>query len=299
MDSKKSGAPAITTPILRTSILVILYSLGLLITHAISESRTTNKTDSVSINSSYIQVDSLARAEEYNASLEKKAQEQVAKQKTEDAARDKQNQLAQSAPQPTGTSSYSSQPHRDPRRIDVLVNKKHPLIPLRYAPSLTSVNCAGHGSISVQVQAKDDLAALCSAAAQAGVPIAASSSYRSYSTQISTYNYWVSVDGQAAADVSSARAGYSEHQTGFAIDFRVPGGASLEAFTGTAQQQWLAVHGPSFGFIQRYTTAGSSTTGYIAESWHYRYIGRAAAQAYSTSGATSLEDFWGMPGGGY
>lgn len=299
MDSKNSHVLAITTPILRTSILVILYSLGLLITHTISESTISGKINVLSMHTSDIQTSSLTQAQEYNASLEKTAQEQITKQKAEDAVRDKQSQIAQAPARSAEDSSYSGQPHRDPRRIDVLVNKKHPLMPLRYTPTLTPVNCAGNGSISVQIQVKDDLAALCSAAAQAGVPIAASSSYRSYNTQISTYNYWVSVDGQAAADVSSARAGYSEHQTGFAIDFRVPGGASLEAFTGTAQQQWLVVHGPSFGFIQRYTAAGSGTTGYIAESWHYRYVGRATAQAYTASGATSLEGFWGMPGGGY
>lgn len=193
----------------------------------------------------------------------------------------------------------SSTTHRDPTKLDVVVDKRNPLIPLGYTPSTVAVSCAGHGTITVQVQVKDDLTALCNAAEAAGVPLSASSAYRSYSYQTTVYNRWVAQSGQAQADTFSARPGYSEHQTGFAIDFSVPGGATLNNFTGTAQQKWLAAHGADYGFIQRYTDANSTETGYVAESWHYRYIGRDNAAAYLASGKTSLESFWGVSGGGY
>lgn len=190
-------------------------------------------------------------------------------------------------------------PHRNPANLDVVVNKKNPLIPLGYTPTVAGVSCAGHGTITVQVQVRDDLTALCNAAAAAGVPLSASSAYRSYSYQVTVYNRWVAQSGQAQADTFSARPGYSEHQTGFAIDFSVPGGATLNNFTGTAQQQWLAAHGAEYGFIQRYTEANSAETGYVAESWHYRYIGRVNAAAYVNSRTSSLESFWGVSGGDY
>lgn len=192
-----------------------------------------------------------------------------------------------------------SNTHRDPTKIDVVVNKKNPLVPIDYIPSVVSVDCAGNGTITVQELVKDDLTALCDAANAAGVPLTASTAYRSYDFQSTLYNQYVAESGQAEADTFSARPGYSEHQTGFAVDFRVPNGAKLSDFTGTAQQKWLAVHGPEYGFIQRYTEANSSETGYDAESWHYRYIGRENAAAYLASGKASLEDFWGMPGGDY
>lgn len=218
----------------------------------------------------------------------KKERDAAAKKAAEEAAK---NQAAQQ--------SAGTLPNRDPTKLDIVVNKKNPIIPQQYVPNVTTVDCAGNGSITVQVQVKDDLAALCQAAAQAGVPLAASSAYRSYSEQAWTYNYWVQQDGQAAADTYSARAGYSEHQTGYSIDFRVPGGPSLDNFTGTAQQQWLAANGPSYGFIQRYTQANESETGFMAESWHYRYVGRTIAQAFLASGKLSLESYWGLSGGGY
>lgn len=221
-----------------------------------------------------------------------KAAEEAQKVAAEEAAKKKQQQAAHAT-------IVASPAHRDPAKLDSIVNKKNPIVPLTYTPLVTSVDCAGNGAITVQLQAKDDLAALCQAAAAAGVSLAASSAYRSYATQVSTYAYWVSLNGRAQADTFSARPGYSEHQTGYAIDFRVPNGATLAQFTATAQQLWLAEHAHEYGFIQRYTEANSTETGYIAESWHYRYIGRGVAATFLVSGSTSLETFWGIAGGDY
>lgn len=44
------------------------------------------------------------------------------------------------------------------------------------------------------------------------------SGYRSYQYQSGLYNSYVARDGVIEADTYSARAGYSEHQTGLAID---------------------------------------------------------------------------------
>ena len=189
--------------------------------------------------------------------------------------------------------------HRNPAALDILVNKKNPITPLTFTPSLSTVNCAGRGATTITRAVVADFQALCQAAAEASVPLDSSSSYRSYQTQVSTYNYWVSVSGKAGADKYSARPGYSEHQTGLSVDFRVPGGAQLSDFTGTKQQRWLANNAWRYGFIQRYTNQNRKETGYDAESWHYRYIGRAAASNYTLTRASSLERYWGMSGGDY
>lgn len=242
---------------------------------------------------------------EYQASVSSSKAIQAHKQRQEAAkkdeeARKKADEAAKTATTKTPPSIQSTGgPHRNPASIDVVVNKKNPLVPLTYAPSVVTVSCAGQGSIVIATQVNDDLAALCQAAVEAGVPLSASSAYRSYSYQVTVYNRWVAQSGQAQADTFSARPGYSEHQTGFAIDFSTPGGATLNNFTGTAQQKWLAANGPSYGFIQRYTEANVADTGYVAESWHYRYIGRENARAYTAAGAISLERFWGIAGGDY
>lgn len=202
-------------------------------------------------------------------------------------------------PKPNPVASSAGGPHTDPSKLDVVVNKKRPVNPIAYAPNVTTTSCDGYGSATVSPLVVEDFVALCQAAAAAGVPLGVSSSYRSYSTQISTYNYWVGLSGTDGADTYSARPGYSEHQTGFAIDFRVPGGASLNEFSGTAQQLWLARNAATYGFIQRYTEENTAITGYRAETWHYRYLGRTAAATYVASGKDSLETLWSIPGGLY
>lgn len=71
-----------------------------------------------------------------------------------------------------------------------------------------------------------------------------------------------------------APSGTSEHQTGLAFDITVPG----VSFTGTEQQKWLHEHCYEYGFIVRFTEDKQSKTGFLAESWHFRYVGIEAAQ---------------------
>jgi len=137
------------------------------------------------------------------------------------------------------------------------------------------------------------------AAAAAGQALAVTSSYRSYATQVTTYNYWVSISGKDGADTYSARPGYSEHQTGLALDVQTADGRSLSNFAGTSQYQWLQAHAHEYGFIQRYVAGYESVTGYSAEEWHYRYVGVDVATDMRTKGIKTLEQYWSMTGGDY
>ena len=137
------------------------------------------------------------------------------------------------------------------------------------------------------------------AAAAAGAPLSVTSSFRSYSNQVSTYNYWVKINGSAAsADTVSARPGYSEHQTGLAIDFSA-GGCSLECFAGTAQYTWMKANAAEYGFIERYMPGMTSITGYSPEAWHYRYVGATVAKDMKAKGVKTLEQYWSVAGGDY
>ncbi|MBQ8617779.1 MAG: D-alanyl-D-alanine carboxypeptidase family protein [Clostridia bacterium] len=71
-----------------------------------------------------------------------------------------------------------------------------------------------------------------------------------------------------------APAGTSEHMTGLAFDITVPG----VSFTGTKQQKWLHEHCYEYGFVVRFTEDKQDKTGFLAESWHFRYVGVQAAQ---------------------
>lgn len=56
------------------------------------------------------------------------------------------------------------------------------------------------------------------AAYKDGISLWVCSGYRSYYDQRYLYNMYCNRDGKAAADKYSARPGYSDHQTGMAID---------------------------------------------------------------------------------
>lgn len=189
---------------------------------------------------------------------------------------------------------FASSSRSDPTKIDVMVNKKHCIQPLTYAPSdlVTSYGATLSAKIIAQFNQ------LYNAAAAAGQPFSVTSSYRSYESQVSTYAYWVSVSGQVGADTYSARPGYSEHQTGYAFDVAA-GRCTLDCFGSTSQYQWMQQNAAEYGFIQRYYAGFEDITGYKAEEWHYRYVGVEIAKDMQTRGIKTLEQYWGMPGGGY
>jgi len=184
--------------------------------------------------------------------------------------------------------------HADPTLIDVVVNKKHCMQPLTFAPTdLVTVNGA-----TLSAKASDSFAAMFNAATAAGQGFSVTSSYRSFNDQVSTYQYWVNQSGVNGADTYSARPGYSEHQTGFVIDVAAPG-CVLDCFGTTSQYQWMQQHAAEYGFIQRYYAGSEAITGYSAEEWHYRYVGKDVALALKQKGIKTLEEYWNVEGGNY
>jgi len=177
--------------------------------------------------------------------------------------------------------------HDDPSAIDVLVSKKNCLIPLGYEPTTKTVYGA-----TLQTEAADAYKQMIDAATADGYSIAATSSYRSYASQVSTYRYWLNYSGREEADAYSAYPGYSEHQTGLAADLGTPG-CALGCFGRSAAYTWMNENAYKYGFIERYSDGEEAVTGYSYEPWHWRYVGIDTATEYRKSGATTLEEFWG------
>lgn len=163
----------------------------------------------------------------------------------------------------------------------IIVNKKYPLA-ADYAPGEDPTALAAFRELVADMQ---------------GLGFAISdrySGFRSYDYQASLYASYVANDGQAEADRYSARPGHSEHQTGLAFDLLDSGGQLLEE---PEASQWLADNAHRYGFVVRYLPGKEHITGYMAESWHVRYIGQEATAIYQ-SGLT-LEEYYGVEGGGY
>ena len=143
--------------------------------------------------------------------------------------------------------------------------------------------------------AKAELVKLIKAMQEAGFPISDQySGFRSYETQTKLYQDYVNKDGKAAADRYSARPGYSEHQTGLAFDVI---GTNGDLVTEEKAAQWLLDHAADYGFVVRYLKGKEKETGYMAEEWHLRYVGKEAKEIAESG--LSLEEYYGFEGGDY
>lgn len=189
----------------------------------------------------------------------------------------------------------------DPASPWVIVNKRHAL-PETYTPSQLVVppvalrEASGSPEMQLRADVSQPLQSLIAAAKKDGVSLMLVSGFRSYAAQKDIYNRFVSEDGQAKADMYSARPGHSEHQTGLAVDLGyIDRKCELETcFGDTAAGKWIAQHANEYGFVLRYQKNTQNIVGYEYEPWHLRYVGNELAKAVKQSGKT-LEEFFGLP----
>lgn len=166
----------------------------------------------------------------------------------------------------------------------VLANKRYPM-PGDYAPGESK-------------EARAAFEKLNAFAKKSGYTFNAFSTYRSYDRQTVLYENYKAKDGQKAADRYSARPGFSEHQTGLAFDIgdvNVPNDFASNRFGETEAGKWLAENAHKYGFIMRYPNGKEEVTGYMYESWHFRYVGVDIATKIYNDGST-LEEYLGMEG---
>jgi D-alanyl-D-alanine carboxypeptidase len=155
-----------------------------------------------------------------------------------------------------------------------LVDKQHGL-PGGYEPD-DLVELAGPSyqvsrtGLRLRAAAAEALETTAAAARAGGVTLTASSAYRSYDYQAEVYARNVRESGQETADRESSRPGYSQHQTGLAVDF----GSITDAFAQTPAGRWMLANGGRFGWSLSFPDGYEAATGYRWESWHYRYVGQ-------------------------
>lgn len=160
----------------------------------------------------------------------------------------------------------------------ILVNKYN-YVTEDYIPENLQIVSSKYSSKTVKLvsYAKEAFEELAAAAEKENYTINAMSSYRDYAYQNTLYNNYAKKDGYDNADTYSARPGYSEHQTGLAVDID----NKKEYFTNfekTKEYEWMQNNAYKYGFILRFPKDKVLETGYEYESWHYRYVGKEIAK---------------------
>ena len=159
----------------------------------------------------------------------------------------------------------------------ILVNKENKL-PDDYDPDLIDFE-----NFKIAAVLEENLTELKNAAKDEDIYIYINCAYRSNSEQEQVYINTVAnfVDNGNSYDIAVEKAkqiaalpGYSEHQTGLAIDF-TNGGTYEEK---EELWNWLSLNAYKYGFILRYPQGKEDITGYDYEAWHYRYVGKKDAK---------------------
>ncbi len=172
----------------------------------------------------------------------------------------------------------------------LLVNRQHPcpvdtaqdLMPVhkRYPHILLKQEAAGAlGRIMEQLDGWQFL-----------VPV---SGWRSHAEQKKIYEDSLRDNGPVFTAQFVALPGYSEHQTGLAIDlgllqpeidFICP------TFSDAKICQRFRDLAPAYGFVERYPAGKEHITGIAHEPWHFRYVGVPHAEEMARRGLT-LEEY--------
>lgn len=149
----------------------------------------------------------------------------------------------------------------------------------------------------------DALQEMMDACREAGYEPLICSAYRTQETQQDLFNNKVAkleAEGKShdeavqEAGTVVAVPGTSEHQLGLTVDVVDVNNQNLtEEQEKTPTQKWLMANSWRYGFIHRYPNSKSDITGIIYEPWHYRYVGKDAAQEIFNKGIT-LEEYLGV-----
>ena len=179
----------------------------------------------------------------------------------------------------------------------ILTNAQYP-IPEDYLPVLKEV--PGQGQ-SVDERIYDPLMEMLSDMKEQGLSPVVCSGYRTLDKQEMLFNRKVSAYVKQGYSMEEANQmarrllsipGSGEHCLGLAVDIYCESYRKLEAgFADTKEGKWLQEHCWDYGFILRYDQGKEELTGIDYEPWHFRYVGKAAAQYLKETGMC-LEEFY-------
>ena len=172
----------------------------------------------------------------------------------------------------------------------MIVNKYNKLSKEFVPPELTKLDNCSEGEEYLTKEAKEAYDKMCKASHEAGLSLGVTSSYRSYESQESVYNSYLKSNGQDYVNKYVATPGYSEHQTGLALDIK---STKSSPFKTTKEYKWMLDNSYKYGFILRYEEDKEAITGYNPEAWHFRFVGEDIAN-YIHENSITYEEYYAI-----
>ncbi|MBR2760248.1 MAG: M15 family metallopeptidase [Solobacterium sp.] len=166
----------------------------------------------------------------------------------------------------------------------LLVNKTHPVDP-DWFKKMELVPLINHQKeeILLEKETRKAFLAMKEDMEKEGLWINAVSGYRSREEQELIFQEKIEEGGREYAEQYCALPGFSEHETGLAVD------VEYDLLFGDLEMRYNPVFA-RYGFIERYPEGKEMITGYNPESWHLRYVGEEYGKEIQSSGLT-LEEF--------
>lgn len=172
----------------------------------------------------------------------------------------------------------------------ILVNKYNGLDESFEPDDLVELTkCSGKGQY-LSLEAKEAYDELCDASIKDGMSLGVTSSYRDHDEQQEIYDENLKENGKEYTDEFVAKPLFSEHETGLTLDVK---STKASPFKFTKEYEWMMENAYKYGFILRYPEGKENITGYKAEAWHFRYVGKEIAE-YIYENDITYEEYCAM-----
>lgn len=123
-----------------------------------------------------------------------------------------------------------------------------------------------------------------------GFHLIINSAYRDYKEQEDIMESLRNLYGDNYVNNYVLKPGFSEHQTGLAIDI---GSTDTRVFANSDEYTWMVDNCYKFGFIYRFKKEYEDITEIRHEAWHYRYVGKKIAKEIYEK-KLSFEEYYAM-----
>lgn len=182
----------------------------------------------------------------------------------------------------------------DKYKYDVIVNKENELSK-EYRCNFAKYSSKYSGEIILEEKTLEKILEFINYAGENNINLEIESAYRSYDKQKLIYEDALKENGLDYVNKYVAKPGYSEHQTGLAVDLAIFKNGDYLINDDFIKEKdicnFIKENCYKFGFILRYPFDKKKITGYNYEPWHLRYVGNELA-LYLKEKSLTLEDYY-------